>query len=133
VKFVLFYRLKGEIMKIWAGFILGLFAMSHWSIHALAFQLKAETTVERIGAVLTGVVILIVLLILIYKRYDSSFFHGFLAAIGLFLTVDNILFHWIFQLHRITSGPEANFLEPLFVLAGIGLVYYTWKMEQPRI
>ncbi|WNB90686.1 DUF2243 domain-containing protein [Bacillus sp. NEB1478] len=119
-------------MKIWLGFIFGLFAMSHWSTYAFAFELKAETAAERIGAVSIGVAILIIILMLIYKRYDSSFFHGFLAAIGLFLTVDNILFHWVFRLHRITSGPEANILEPLFVIAGIGLVYYTWKKEQPK-
>lgn len=120
-------------MKIWFGFILGIFAMSHWSTSAFAWELKAETMVERIGAVGLGVVILLFILLFIYKRYHSSFFHGFIAAIGLFLTVDNILFHWVFQLHRVTSGPEANVLEPLFVLAGLCLVYYTWKKEKQTI
>jgi hypothetical protein len=117
-------------MKIWLGFIFGVYAMSHWSTNAFAWELKAETMGERIAAVFYGIAILIIILLFIYKRYNSSFFHGFLAAIGLFLTVDNILFHWVFQLHRVTSGPEANVLEPLFVAAGIGLVYYTWKKEQ---
>jgi hypothetical protein len=116
-------------MKIWFGFILGIFAMSHWSTNAFAWELKPETMGERIGAVGLGVIILLFILLFIYKRYHSSFFHGFIAAIGLFLTVDNILFHWVFQLHRVTSGPEANVLEPLFVIAGVGLVYYTWKKE----
>jgi hypothetical protein len=120
-------------MKLWFGFIFGLFAMSHWSTNAFAWELKAVTAGERIGAVLTGVIILIVLLLIIYRRYDTSFFHGFLAAIGLFLTVDNILFHWVFQLHRITSGPEANVLEPIFVLFGIVLVYYTWIKEKQKV
>ncbi|ANX11977.1 hypothetical protein ABE41_008155 [Fictibacillus arsenicus] len=120
-------------MKIWFGFILGIFAMSHWSTYAFAWELKAESMGERIGAVFFGITILVLILLFIYKRYNSSFFHGFLAAIGLFLTVDNILFHWIFQLHRVTSGPEANVLEPLFVLAGICLVYYTWKKEKQTI
>jgi hypothetical protein len=120
-------------MKIWFGFIIGIYAMSHWSTNAFAWELKAETMGERIAAVSYGVIILVVILLFIYKRYHSSFFHGFIAAIGLFLTVDNILFHWIFQLHRVTSGPEADVLEPLFVLAGIGLVYYTWKNEKQII
>jgi hypothetical protein len=120
-------------MKIWLGFIFGIYAMSHWSTSAFAWELKAETIGERIGAVFYGVTILIIILLIIYKRYNSSFFNGFLAAIGLFLTVDNILFHWVFQLHRVTNGPEANVLEPLFVAAGIGLVYYTWRKEQQLI
>lgn len=117
-------------MKIWIGFLFGLFVMSHWSIRVFAWELKAVTAGERIGAVFFGVVILFLILLYIFKRYSTSFFHGFLAAIGLFLTVDNILFHWVFQLHRVTSGPEANVLEPLFVLIGIALVYYTWKKEK---
>ncbi|MFD1357210.1 DUF2243 domain-containing protein [Fictibacillus halophilus] len=120
-------------MKIWFGFILGIFAMSHWSTKVFAWELRAETISERIGAVFLGVVILLLILLFIYKRYNSSFFHGFIAAIGLFLTVDNILFHWVFQLHRVTSGPEANVLEPLFVLVGICFVYYTWKKEKQMI
>jgi Predicted membrane protein (DUF2243) len=117
-------------MKIWFGFIFGIYAMSHWSTKAVAWELKAEAMGEPLGAVCFGVIILVFILLFIYKRYHSSFFHGFIAAIGLFLTVDNILFHWVFQLHRVTSGPEANILEPLFVAAGIALVYYTWKKEE---
>jgi hypothetical protein len=117
-------------MKIWIGFLFGLFVMSHWSIKAFAWELKAVSAGERIGAVFIGIIILFILLLFIFKRYNSSFFHGFLAAIGLFLTVDNILFHWVFQLHRVTSGPEANILEPMFVFIGIVLVYYTWKKEK---
>ena len=117
-------------MKIWMGFLFGLFVMSHWSIKAFAWELKAVSAGERIGAVFIGIIILFILLLFISKRYNSSFFHGFLAAIGLFLTVDNILFHWVFQLHRVTSGPEANILEPMFVSIGIVLVYYTWKKEK---
>ncbi|MBY6036406.1 DUF2243 domain-containing protein [Fictibacillus nanhaiensis] len=119
-------------MRLLIGFLFGLFAMSHWSTYAYAWELRAVSPIERVGAVLTGVAILIILLLFIYKRYNSSYFHGFLAAIGLFLTVDNILFHWVFQLHRITSGPEANWLEPVFIMIGAGFVYYAWKNEQPQ-
>jgi hypothetical protein len=38
-------------MKIWFGFIFGIYAISHWSTKAAAWELKAETMGERLGAV----------------------------------------------------------------------------------
>jgi hypothetical protein len=118
-----------DSMKALPGFIFGLFVFIHWSDTAYAWTWKAVTSEERVGSVLAGIVLLAIILYLVNKRYNSSFFNGFLAAVGLFLTVDNILFHWIFQLHRMTSGPEADILEPLFVLLGFVMVLYTWRKE----
>lgn len=48
----------------------------------------------------------------------------------MFLSVDMALFHWIFRLHRLTSGPEADILEPILVLVGIGFVVYGLARER---
>ncbi|WP_391558834.1 DUF2243 domain-containing protein [Robertmurraya sp.] len=99
-------------------------------IDALAFGLKADTGPERIGAVGIGILILLLLMTLFYRLFSKSFFHGFIVATGLFLSFDIVVFHWVFQLHRITSGPEANWLEPLFVLGGTFLLLYGIKKER---
>lgn len=99
-------------------------------IDALAFGMKAETQVGRIGAVFFGICVLLILMAIFHRFFSRSFFNGFTVATGLFLSFDIVVFHWIFQLHRITNGPEANWLEPLFVLAGIGLVWYGVKKER---
>jgi uncharacterized membrane protein len=97
---------------------------------AYATGFKAETLGQRLGAIAIGLLIL-VLLMGVFKRYFSaSFFHGFLVATGLFLSFDIVVFHWIFKLHRITNGPEANWLEPLFVLFGTFLLIYGIKGER---
>jgi len=88
---------------------------------ALAFTLKATTMPERLGSVLVAVVLFVVLAYLAFRFFSRSFFHGFIVAAGLILSLDIVLLHWIFQLHRITNGPEADLLEPLFVLCGIAL------------
>jgi uncharacterized membrane protein len=56
--------------------------------------------------------------------------NGFLVAIGTFLSFDMILFHWVFQLHRLTSGPEANVLEPFFVLLGVVFIVIGLRRER---
>ncbi len=86
----------------------------------------------RIGEVAIGVFVLVASLMLAARFYSSSFFHGFLVACGVFLSFDIVLFHWIFRLHRITSGPEADIIEPLFVLIGIGFVAYGLMNERRR-
>jgi hypothetical protein len=114
------------------GAILGFFAVDFLFhlIDALAVGMKAETGVERIGAVGVGVIVLLLLIVLFYRFFSKSFFHGFIVATGLFLSFDIVVFHWIFQLHRITSGPEANWLEPIFVVTGTILVIYGIKKEK---
>lgn len=99
-------------------------------IDALAFGMKANTQAERIGAVFFGVCVLLILMAIFHRFFSKAFFHGFTVATGLFLSFDIVVFHWIFQLHRITSGPEANWLEPLFVLSGSLLVWYGISKER---
>lgn len=99
-------------------------------IDAYAFGLKAETPAGRIGAVFFGVFVLLVLMFFFYRYFSKAFFNGFTVATGLFLSFDIVVFHWIFKLHRITNGPEANWLEPLFVVFGIALVWFGIKQEK---
>lgn len=117
------------------GFITGYLVTSLYfhSIKAYAMGVQLETALERIGAVGTGLVILGILMVLFNKIFSSSFFHGFLVATGLFLSFDIVVFHWFFQLHRITSGPEANWLEPLFVFFGTILLIYGVKKEKSSV
>jgi len=96
---------------------------------AVAFGLKATTLAERLGAVAVGVVVLLASIVLVRKLFGRSFFNGFIVASGTVLSFDIVLFHWIFQLHRITNGPEADVLEPLFVLFGIGLMWWGISRE----
>jgi uncharacterized membrane protein len=96
---------------------------------ALAFGYTNANPVHRIGAILFGVLVLIVFMELFRRFFSPSFFHGFIVATGLFLSFDIVLFHWIFKLHRITSGPEANVLEPLFVAFGVLLVWQGIRRE----
>lgn len=96
---------------------------------ALDAPLRAETSAERILVVVLGAVVLLLSLALVQRLYPGSFFRGFLVAVGIFLSFDIVVFHWIFRLHRITEGSEANVIEPLLVLFGIGLVAYGIRSE----
>jgi len=96
---------------------------------AVAFTLKATTMLERLGSVLVAVVLFVVLAYLAFHFFSRSFFHGFIVAAGLILSLDIVLLHWLFQLHRITNGPEADVLEPLFVVCGIALTIIGVKRE----
>lgn len=91
---------------------------------AFAFALKATTQEERIAAVLLGVIILMAAMFAFRRLFGDEFYNGFMVSSGLFLSFDIVVFHWIFQLHRITSGPEANILEPIFVLFGLALLMF---------
>lgn len=114
------------------GFITGYFITSLYfhSIKAYAIGVELDTAWERIGAVGSGLIILLILMILFKKLFSTSFFNGFIVATGLFLSFDIVVFHWFFQLHRITSGPEANWLEPLFVVFGTLLLNYGVTKER---
>ena len=72
----------------------------------------------------------LVLFLAAAARLSPSFFNGFLVAIGIFMSFDMILFHWIFQLHRLTRGPEANVLEPFFVVLGVAFVIVGLRRER---
>ncbi|MDQ0221354.1 hypothetical protein ELQ35_15700 [Peribacillus cavernae] len=67
---------------------------------------------------------------LIKWLFSRSFFQGFIEAAGLFLSFDIIVFHWVFQLHRITNGTEANWLGPILVVFGSIFVWYGIKRER---
>ncbi|WP_078544495.1 hypothetical protein [Litchfieldia alkalitelluris] len=101
-------------------------------IDAYAVGLKAESPGERIGAVIFGILFLLILMAFFKRIFNPSFFNGFTVATGLFLSFDIVVFHWIFQLHRITNGPEANWLEPILVVAGSILVWQGVRQEQKR-
>ncbi|MFC0189201.1 DUF2243 domain-containing protein [Fictibacillus aquaticus] len=112
------------------GAVLFLTAVLLPSEKAFAFGFEAKSQGERIGAVAFGIVLLIIMLFAVYKAFTRSFFNGFVAAIGFFLSVDTVVFHWIFQLHRITKGPEANILEPIFVVIGAIFIWYGVRSEK---
>jgi hypothetical protein len=112
------------------GAVLG-YELFHLS-DAVAFGLKATTLPERLAAVGFGAAFLAASIFLVGRLFGRAFFHGFVVATGTILSFDIVLFHWIFQLHRITNGPEADVLEPIFVLFGIGLMWWGIKREGKR-
>jgi hypothetical protein len=96
----------------------------------LAFAaLTPHTAAGRVAVVILAVAILIATLALAGRLGSAAFFYGFLVAVGVFLSLDIVLVHWIFRLHRITAGPEANIIEPILVLAGVGFVVYGLRRE----
>ncbi|MDP4170089.1 MAG: hypothetical protein Q8906_05715 [Bacillota bacterium] len=117
------------------GFITGylMAGLFFHSINAYAMGIKLDTTWERLGAVGSGFIMLLIFMAIFKAFFSSSFFHGFLVATGLFLSFDIVVFHWIFHLHRITNGPEANWLEPILVLFGSVLLIYGVKKERKTI
>ncbi|WP_026695539.1 DUF2243 domain-containing protein [Peribacillus kribbensis] len=117
-----------RVLGALAGFLLTDFLFH--LVDAFAAGFKAETPAGRIGAVFSGVLILLVFMFFIRRFFSRSFFNGFTVAVGLFLSFDIVVFHWIFQLHRITNGPEANWLEPLFVLGGLITIWFGLKQEK---
>ena len=96
---------------------------------AVAFTLKAASMAERLGSVFVAVLLFVFLAYLAFHFFSRAFFHGFIVSAGLILSLDIVLLHWIFQLHRITSGPEADVLEPLVVLCGITITIIGAKRE----
>jgi hypothetical protein len=85
--------------------------------------IPVTTMAGRLGVIAFAVACLIFFLVLARRRGDS-FYRGFLVAIGTFLSFDMILLHWVFRLHRLTSGPEADVIEPLFVVLGVAFIVY---------
>ncbi|MQA87910.1 MAG: DUF2243 domain-containing protein [Streptosporangiales bacterium] len=100
-------------------------------VDALA-GLRADTTAERVGVVLLGAAVVALTLGLAWRFFYRSFFNGFLVAVGVFFSFDVVVFHWVFQLHRITECPEANVIEPLLVALGIGFVTYGLMRERSK-
>ena len=98
---------------------------------ALGLQVLApETTGGRIAGVFLAVLVLLVTLYFANRWYSVSFFNGFLVAVGIFLSFDLFLVHWMMELHRVTSGDEAIWLEiPLFV-AGLTFIVVGVRRER---
>ena len=76
----------------------------------------------RLGGVGVAILVLLGVFFVAWRFFSPSFFYGVVAMAGLFLSLDVVLVHWILGLHRVTSGPEADWLEPLLVIGGAGLV-----------
>jgi uncharacterized membrane protein len=56
-----------------------------------------------------------------HPRSDAMI-NGGLIAIGILGILDNVLVHWMWQLHRAMPGPNALFVEILLVIVSAGLV-----------
>jgi hypothetical protein len=100
------------------------------NVISAAAAVAVNTTAERVGVVLLGAGVLVVTLVLVRRFYSPSVFHGFLAAVGVFFSFDLIVFHWVFGLHRITEGSEADVIEPVLVALGVGFVAYALMRER---
>ncbi|MFC0214264.1 DUF2243 domain-containing protein [Paenibacillus chartarius] len=98
-------------------------------VKAYAFGYTAENLYHRLGAVLFGIVVLFIFMETFRRMFGQAFFNGFIVATGLFLSFDIVIFHWIFRLHRITSGAEANVLEPIFVAFGLLFLWHGVRRE----
>jgi uncharacterized membrane protein len=64
---------------------------------------------------------------------NSSLINGALIAIGVLGIVDNVIFHWVFQLHRVVPGPSAIIVEVMLVVAS--LVFFAagiWRELRAR-
>lgn len=122
-------------MKRWlqraAGVFLG-YAFAELSLHAArasAYGLQAETLAGKLGALAFGVAALAGCILWMKRRFPPSFYRGFIVSTGLFFSFDIVAFHWVFGLHRITDGPEANVLEPILVAIGVLLLVRGLRAE----
>jgi hypothetical protein len=91
---------------------------------AMGLWMLRETIAGRVAVVLLAAAFLLLPLVLAKRLASSSFFRGFLVAVGVFLSFDIVVFHWLFRLHRITAGSQANVIEPILVAAGAGFVIH---------
>jgi hypothetical protein len=78
-----------------------------------------QTMQGRIGGIALAVAVLLGTIWLVHRRYSVSFVNGFLVAVAVFLTFDLLLVHWVMELHRVTSGPEALWVELVLFAAGL--------------
>ncbi|WP_096200605.1 hypothetical protein [Bacillus sp. FJAT-45350] len=117
------------------GFLFGILYIDllFHSSHAYAIELTATTTLQRLGALLFAGVATIIFYYFCRKFFPLSFFHGVIVASGFFASFDIVVIHWIFQLHRLTYGPEVYILEPLLVIIGILMFLYGIKKEREVI
>lgn len=91
-----------------------------------------QTMAGRIGGVALAVAILLGTIWLAHRQYSVSFVNGFLVAVGIFLSFDLFLVHWVMELHRITSGPEALWLEIVLFASGLLFVFVGLRRESRK-
>lgn len=119
-------------MSRWIAFILGVFYIDilFHTTHAHALGFEATTIQERLWALFFVLLVTLLVFYICMKVFPPSFFHGVIFASGFFASFDIIVIHWIFQLHRLTEGPEANVLEPILVVMGIGMIIFAILREK---
>jgi uncharacterized membrane protein len=93
--------------------------------------IPVTTMAGRIGVILLAVAFLVLFLALAKRRGDE-FFRGFLVAVGTFLSFDLVVLHWVFRLHRLTIGPEADVIEPMFLVLGIVFIVYGLRVGKTK-
>ncbi|SDO19266.1 hypothetical protein [Alkalicoccus daliensis] len=115
----------------WFAFFLGVFYVDFLfhSSGAKAFGFEAETLPERLWALFFVLVMTLAFYYITLRFFPPSFFHGVIFASGFFASFDVVVIHWVFQLHRLTDGPEANIIEPVLVVIGIIMMFYALKKE----
>jgi uncharacterized membrane protein len=121
-------------MLLFAGALVG-FISTDLFLHMIvagAVGLEGTTTGQRLSSLFIAGILQIVIIILVKKFFSPAFFHGFIVAAGLFLSFDIVVVHWIFHLHRITNGPEAEYLEPILVVVGLVILLYGLRRERKR-
>ena len=56
---------------------------------------------------------------------NKEFRRGVVFAAGLFLVLDNIVFHWILKLHHAIGGPHAYQADLAAFIVGLTLLAYS--------
>lgn len=85
-------------------------------------SLEPDTGEARVAVVVLAAAIVLLSLALAKRYYPSAFFRGFLVAVGVIFSFDIVVIHWVFGLHRITAGSEADVIEPIVVATGVAFV-----------
>ncbi|WP_328587728.1 DUF2243 domain-containing protein [Alteribacter lacisalsi] len=115
-----------------ASFLTGIFVMDFWfhqgQVHAFGFT--ADTFWERIGALALAGVVTLAVFWASWVFFTRSFFNGVIFAAGFFASVDMVIVHWLFGLHRITYGAEAIYIEVFLLILGIVMVVFALRNEQ---
>jgi uncharacterized membrane protein len=59
--------------------------------------------------------------------------NGALIALGILGIVDNVVFHWMLELHRAVPGPHALTVEVVLVIISTGLLFLgIWQEARAR-
>jgi uncharacterized membrane protein len=67
------------------------------------------------------------------RERNLAMINGALIALGALGIVDNIVFHWILELHRAVPGPHALTVEAALVIVSAGLlVLGIWRERRAR-